>query len=377
MRTLLTIAMLAALGLTSACHDRVSPERTALTVSIAERSGPSITVDAAGYSTVLCRLTLKAAATGAGHATWQDAVYRVFIGPDLTTPVDSFVIAATDIAQAFGGSTIAAGESTMSTWDFQAGVPFSAEFEFRYRGSSQSATAHSTVAFACGSPPSSTAAPTITSITLSPPSGELPAGAPLNVHFEAYAPGGFFRSLVRVRGPCAADVERVENLTTSISRTVVVAIPGTCPLGVPIEVTVSVMDGAGRTATQTVSSSLVLADHEPPSINPRFFPPNGGSAQTLLHGDYRAGDSIAVIPNAFDTHALAAIVWEVLPYGAKDSVIVYSNSVPSMIHVKLAPTWSGPIQLRLWARDGVGLMSPVYTSLPDSVRVIPAPPPPP
>ena len=71
-----------------------------------------------------------------------------------------------------------------------AGIPFAGEIDFRYRPD-RGDVKTTVVKFECAPAGVTNAAPpTIMSLTVQPPSGELPAGAPLNVNFNVTAPAG-------------------------------------------------------------------------------------------------------------------------------------------------------------------------------------------
>ena len=78
-----------------------------------------------------------------------------------------------------------------------------------------------------------------------------------------------------------------------------------------------------------------------------------------------------VIFNAHDNHAIAALIWETLPSGVRDSV-VFAPGMSDWVKIPVRASWgTGPIQLRLYARDAAGLTSNSYTSAANAVRVSP------
>ena len=372
-RRLPGLALLVAAVLSACGGDSTAP-RPSIDVAVALSStlGPSSNTDAQGNPLISCQLQLAATASGEGSAAWLDGMFRVFVGKNRKTPVDSFAIEASDIQQAWSGSTIKPGDTQHSVWNVSANIPFGGELEFRYRPNATNDTKRAKVSFTCGPTIAPDAAPpVVASITMTPPSGELPAGAPLNVTYSASAQAGLWQTVVRVTGPCIVEKRFAEQLQTTVTHQLSIPMPGDCQLGIPITVVVAVVDAAAQVASKTQTSTLVIADHEPPTILPLYFPPGGGSARTTAGGDYFGGDSIQLIPNAGDNHAVAAIIWEVLPYGTKDSVVVTPAGVPWSIFVRLRPEWNGPIQLRLYARDAVGLTSDTATTPRDSLRVHP------
>ena len=365
------LAATATLLALAACGDSTGPRDTLdVNIVVASTGGPTMSSDADGNPLLTCQLNFGLTASGKVNATWEDAIYRFYVGKNRTTAADTLVIASADVAQGWGAQ-ITPGETKQSTWNVSAGVPFAGEIDFRYRPNGADVKT-AVVKFECAPAGVTTAAPpTIASLTVQPPSGELPAGAPLNVSFNVTAPAGLWQLTLSASGPCTYQRAIGEQLQTTLTQTLVVQLPANCLLNVPLTVKLSVLDAALQVTSKTVTTSLVIVDKQPPTVTPLFFPPDGGSARTTLSGDYFGGDSIEVMPNAGDNYGVAAIIWEVLPYGTKDSVVVTNNQVPTFIFAHLKPEWSGPIQLRLYARDVVGLTSNVVTTAADSVQVHP------
>jgi hypothetical protein len=151
----------------------------------------------------------------------------------------------------------------------------------------------------------------------------------------------------------------------------VVQLPANCQLNVPLTIALGVLDAGLQVATKNTRD---VARHRRQAAAERgatVLLVGQQNASTTFSGDVFGGDSIEVMPNAADNYAVAAIIWEVLPYGTKDSVVVVNNQVPTFIFARLRPEWSGPIQLRVYARDAVGLTSNVVTTAADSVHVHP------
>jgi len=363
--------MAATLLALAACRDATSP-RTSLDVKIALAStgGPTMSSDADGNPLLTCQLNFSLTASGKVNATWEDAIYRFYAGKDRTTARDTLLIPSADVAQGWGAQ-ITPGERQQSTWNVTAGLPFGGEIDFRYRpnGGSVKTTA---VKFECATAGVLNAAPpTITSLTVQPPSGELPAGDSLKVNFNVNAPAGVLQVKLSVSGPCTYERIIGGQLQPTLAQTLVVPLGANCQLNVPLTVALGALDAGLQVATKTLATSLVIVDKQAPSVTPLFFPPPVGDRSPTLSGDFFGGESIQVMPNAADNHAVAAIIWEVLPYGTKDSVVVVNNEAPTFIFPRLQPEWSGPIQLRVYARDAVGLTSNVVTTAADSVHVHP------
>ena len=365
------ILALAAL-LSSACRDSTAPRKTVnVDVILSSSQGPGISSDPEGTQIVTCNLDLTATATGEGSATWVDALFRLYLGKSRTVAIDSATISTAEVATSWGGGTIGAGATQHSTWTASAVIPFAGDLEFHYRTDGGEVKKTKTP-FECAPPGTVNAAePSVTEITVTPSSGELSAGSPLNLTFQATVPGFLWQATVRITGPCLIEQTIPGAFQTTVTQQVTVPLPHSCNLNVPIGVTVSVLDAALQTAQKYVNTSLVLVDKTPPSLVAFFFPPTGGAGRQYLAGDFFAGDSIPVLANAGDNYQVKSVVWDVLPFGVRDSVTYVDGVGPSTVYVHLKPEWTGPIQLKMWAHDAVGLTSDTISTSPDSARVHP------
>lgn len=267
------VALLAAaLGALAACHGDTAPRRgVAVTMKLTALRGPFLGTDTAGRPTITCETDLAASATGVGSAKWLDGTYYYYDGKTRTSPRATFTMQAKDISDGWSSDTIAAGQTLHSAWDVTSGIPFSGEMYFGYDdgvGGSKLAK----VAFTCGPTVSdSTPAPVLTSFQIVPPSGNLPAGAPLTVAYAASARSGLWQTWVRITGPCVYQQVFFEALHDSVSREISVPMPTTCLHGVPIYVDVAVQDAAAQVVDSSVASSIVVADRQPLAAVPLFF----------------------------------------------------------------------------------------------------------
>jgi len=150
-----------------------------------------------------------------------------------------------------------------------------------------------------------------------------------------------------------------------------VPIPFSCRLGVPLTLSANTVDAAAQGVSRNVVPGISLVDVTPPTVEPMLFPPSGGSATNLLAGEYFVGDSLYFIFIASDNYALRTLVWEVAPAGFRDSLRVSGQSAAPWLKVPIRPEWTGPIQLRVYARDSVGHTSDTVASPLDSLRVYP------
>jgi hypothetical protein len=362
----------AALVALSACGGEGTGPSSSLNVvvSVSSLRGPAVTQLADGTPRIDCAFDLTAVASGTGTGTWLDGSFIVYVGKDKATPVDSSLISREEIRQSWNKSTIGGGETQHSTWTLSAGIPFTADLVFTYQASASAEVKSTKMRIACSPPVAADApAPAITALTIVPPSGKLPVGAPLTVSYTASAAAGLWLTAVHVSGPCEVWQYLTERFAPTSTHSLSLKLPIECKLGVPITVGIGAVDAAVQSTVRSEPLSLVLADEEPPRVSPIFFGPLG-NASSVASGDYFAGDSISMSMGATDNYALAALIWEVLPFGAKDSVVVSGQGVGNL-KIPLRPEWTGNIQLRLYARDAMGLTSNVVTTPADSLRVRP------
>jgi hypothetical protein len=362
-------AIACALLAVAACSDATAPDKqpTTVAVGVASLDGPHYSETPEHNPVVTCGVDLRAVATGRGNATWRGATLRFYIGPNHQTLLDTAVFNGDEIGPSWSeDGTIAAGDTQLTHWDLGAGIPFSATFEYRYE--STKGVQKTTTTMECGNLVAADApAPVVSSISATPPSGELPAGAPLTVSYVVDAPGGAWRTQVVLSGPCDVVMTFNEKLETRLTRTVAVPIPGSCALGAPVTVTVYALDALAQLGTGSAQIPVILTDRQAPSIFAWF----GDGAAGNFHGDYYGGDSIRVALQANDNHGVSALIWEVLPFGGRDSLLVSGLGAGDYVWVHLRPEWNGAFQLRFSARDAIGLMSPAVVTGLDSARVHP------
>ena len=82
------------------------------------------------------------------------------------------------------------------------------------------------------------------------------------------------------------------------------------------------------------------------------------------------------MPGKHPSGIFAGPFWEVLPSGVEGSIALTMGEPPGtggIVKIPVRATWgTGPIQLRIWARDYAGLVSIPYMSEPGAVRIFPA-----
>src|SRR5207253_8640860 len=87
--------------------------------------------------------------------------------------VDTTSNPASDLQQAFGTPTIAAGDTRHATWTFRLFAPFEATMSFNYTLPDGHTTGSASVHFTCGPSVQRAAAPAVTTTTTPATSGEL------------------------------------------------------------------------------------------------------------------------------------------------------------------------------------------------------------
>jgi hypothetical protein len=330
----------------SACNDTAGPEpAVTITLNLTQLNGPDVFETAPGEFTIECVPELSASATGLGRATWLDATLLFYAGPDRETALDSVVLQSDDIQGSWGHADIGPGETQQSTWRLSASIPFGATFVYRYRQAS-GAVDTAQVGFSCGpSVPPGTPPPTISELTLQPPSGEVESGSTLNVHYTASSDIGLWTTRVRLSGACALEQTFAERLEHSVTRTASFALPATCTLGAVLSVEVVATDAALQPSQRRLPSALRVVDRTPPTVGADYLP-----AATSI---FFTGDTLRPFVWAFDNNAVRAVIWEV--GGIRDSLV---GGGGRYIAIPIRAEWAGTrVQVRLFARDASGLVS--------------------
>jgi hypothetical protein len=354
----------------AACGDSTGPEsNVTVTVSLTQLNGPSVLDLGAGEQRVECELDLRASASGAARATWRDATVMFYAGKDRRTPIDSAVVPATDIQDAWGSPDIGPGETQQSAWRFSAGIPFGIAFVYRYQP--EGGGVRSTrVAFTCGPEiPFLVEPPRVTGVTLLPQGIEIAAGDQLTVGFTAQSDLGLWSTDVRLLGACALEQHFAEPFLKLSEHTVIFTIPAACTLGAPLSVQVTATDAALQSSTTRGPRSFSVVDRTPPYVYADRLP----TASTYLF----TGDTLQPFVAATDNGIVRSIVWEIQPFGVRDSI---AGAGGWFLSIPIRPEWAGTsIQLRLFARDAAGLVSdtlvapvgglPIYPTVQRPMRV--------
>ena len=377
----LLLLALAAAG--AACRDSGTgpddPPPTRLTLSLLQVNGPEFAVGDSGRPVVRCAAFLQASVAAGRGATWLDARFRWFAGKDRRTAVDSADIPSTEIRESWAGpgggsGQIAAGQIQQSGWQLAGGVPYTAEFEYRYQplegGPIQTATAR----FTCGpEPTAATPPPTISSVLLTPAVGLVEAGGLVDVTYSAASPVGLWSAVVAIQGPCELRQYTSDSLRTTITRTVRFRLPAECQLGQPITAAVAVFDAALQPASMERPTAVTIADRTPPAMQPIFFPQGVSGSAFAPSGDHFAGDTIWFVPNASDNHRLAWAVWDVPSSGVRDSAPLAGTATAPLaaVPIPLRVEMAGATVLRLAVRDAGGLTSNTVLSQQGNFAIYP------
>lgn len=352
-----------------ACHDSTGPapgSDVRVSVALTKLTGPSFVTGPApdDLPAMACDAELQAANTGRDTATWRDATFFLYAGKDRSAPVDSAVFPAADVQKVWGSPGIGGGQTQQSAWRVTVTIPWATTMAYHYASSSGGAVKTASVSFACGPiPPATAPPPTITNLTVQAPAVGLQPGDTLAVTYAATGQAGLWATTIRLSGPCDVQRSVAETLQVSVTNTVRVPLPTSCRVGMPIGVTLEARDAALQRATRTLATQLSITDQTPPRLIWAGTP--------HLGGDYFVGDTIYAQVFAWDDYALEALTWEVWPAGFRDSLRTTAASMTPWIGIPVQPTWSGPIRLRVYARDAAGLTSDTLSSAPDSIRVLP------
>ncbi|HEX9938434.1 MAG TPA: hypothetical protein VGB15_14960 [Longimicrobium sp.] len=361
----------------TACSDSPSESKPALTVQISATTGPPTHTTLPGDPTPVlqCELVLSATATGAAKATaqWGDGKFRIFVGANRETAMDSFTIAAQEIHESWGVSTITAGDTQEARWILTGAVPFTIRAEVTYQvlGSSTMETARYEAS--CGhTAPASTSGPTVTNLRVSPTQGELVPGQLVDVSYTVNAPAGLWETVVILSGGATAEFRTREQFQTGAGeRSRTVTVPANSNPGKPVMVSVRVADALLRVAVANAPGPYTLVDREAPVLmrvatrspfNPR---PND------MVGQYAPGDTITATWIGHDNNALVRVGWGLDAPGlaVRDSLLM-NDPGAGPLRIPVRPEWVGANLMRVWLTDRAGLRTEMV-SLADSIRVYP------
>lgn len=375
---------LVASTLLSACGGDQSPAAPQADISVAMSvvsvSSPSVRYVPPTSAELACDATLSAKATGTGKGTWLDAEIDFYDLRDTTRSLGSVSFLASDLNGAWRQDSISAGQSAGSQWHLTGPAAFGATFRMNYQ--SGSATRTSSISLHCAPQSTSTTAPSITSLSVTPSSGAIDPLTPINVAFTANTPAGALFSYVKAAGACDAGWGWQENFTTSRAETTSLSLTWPCKLGVPIGVEVITVDALGNSASKQMATSVTLADTARPKVRVAFLGRAGQDYYVSPYGLHLASDTTIAQVQIADNYRADAIFFETYPFGVsdtlviRDSIIIGSprqtdpNAPPGFV-VPFRPEWVGnKLQYRYYGRDAQGMMSNVYTTDPGCVTIV-------
>lgn len=344
--TSIWVGALSVLLVAAACSDASGPDLPAvISVAVTQFNGPDIS-DNGTDQLVQCQLDLQASGVGAARATWGNATLFFYAGSDRRKPVDSVTFSATQIQNAWGARDIGPGETQQSILQVSASIPFSGAMVYRFDGGGRVGSTR--LAFDCGLPvPANPHPPTISGVTIDPTGTEVESGSALTVHYVAESNIGLWTTGVQTSGACSVEQTFPERLVLTSEHTVVLTIPPTCPLGGSVTVAVIATNSAMQRTTLSVQRPYRVVDHTPPVMYADYLP--------TANNYFFAGDTLRPFIAAQDNYAVRTIIWEVAPFGVRDSI---AGDGGRYVDIPLRPEWSGsPVQIRLFARDVSGLVS--------------------
>ena len=358
----------------AACRDSSAPAPIAIALEAFVTRGPTVT-EVDGSTQVECAMRVDAIASGGGAATWESGALYFYSGKDRSVAQDTIPLPPDTLANYWNATGIEAGQVQQMRLLFRAPFPFGVKVEVRYRPASGGRVRTAAADLVCGPVAGTNAVPpAVTALSVEPATGRVEPGQTITVHFTAQSPIGLLRSEVRLSGACTQTVSMAELLAPTATRSVAIPLPVPCRTDVPLVVTVTATDGAREEASREMSMTLTTIDLTPPSLDLHFSSQLSGGVIVEEPGTHFHGDSVVLLFNAYDIQGLAALVWEVLPAGVKDSLVFPpgSTGVSSTLRIPVRSTWgTGPIQLRFHARDASGLVSPPLTTAAGATRVYP------
>jgi hypothetical protein len=339
-----------------ACGDPTGPpEPFEVTLTTGHYFGP-VYEDVAGQPRVRCGFRVIANATGPGRADWKGGVFRYFIGPDRTVPIDSSVVSEADLAGAWSLDSISRARPDTSFWQFEAGLTFEVELAFQYQRRNQASAEMAAARYVCGAKPTAgAAAPTLTLVDVRTSDPDLEVGDTVSVTYDVTGVDPLWRSGVVFSGPFEAERYVADSLATSSRRTVRVVVPPRSRLHLPLQVLLIADDIGLRRRTALTTTTIRVVDRAPPTA--------GGYSPG---GRFATSGNVSFVVYGVDNNGIRSLVWELDgEVAARDSIILPSvDNVPRRdIVLAVRPEWAGKVaRLRVRTYDEAGLPSLEYVS---------------
>ncbi|NUQ19588.1 MAG: hypothetical protein HOQ09_01375 [Gemmatimonadaceae bacterium] len=350
-----------------------------LEVSVGSISPAFITTTTStGNPTVTCKVTFHVVSNGTDKAYLSRGMMRWYMGKDRAIPVDSSPLTGKDLQAFFGSTELPRGSTADAPFEITAGIPFGAVLDLAYVGTKYSRERHTTTRFTCGPESTPAATPPTVGVSLVTPETQiLQPGDTILLHLAAASNVGLWRTLAGIAGPCETHKIFNEADAASATRDVKLVLPASCSLNAPITVTGAALDALAVETDVSVPTTRFIVDRRPPTIRAAHdLPGNFGGAGTAefprAGGEFFAGESMKLHYTIADNHALRALVWEIQPFGARDSLLFADDSmISSAVDIPMRAEW-GSFQMRVFVRDASGNVSPVLESAPGAFVVRPA-----
>lgn len=370
----LGLTLLAALASLS-CRDTTAPEmqKPKMIIGLSLSGVPRTQeLELASGLSLNCIADVVASVSGPGVATWTSGVVRFYFGANRAVASDSGTLTLADIRNAWGDS-LTSGSRSVAQWTFTTSAPAEFEFELRATSTTSTVSGPARTRFACGPlpPAAPVAAPTVTSLVVTPLQGEVQSGDTIHVKYDASAAGGLWSTLVKLSGPFTAQRQPAEHGALSTIRSYDFVVPPTVLMGVPITVTALAIDAGVQVGTRVVNTGLTVVDRTPPVLRSASLVNRPGGA---LAGQYAVGDTLSIAMDASDNSAVRTYVWKLTgPATASDSIVLASPAPNplTIMPIVVRPDWVGSPVFSFYARDAAGLTSNVITTRQDSIRVFP------
>ena len=357
---------------TSACGESTGPVEPALIdIAVLPQGGPFFENESDSLPSISCTVDLHMTVLSEAPLSWTSGAIFFAVGRNRSVAIDTVPLSRDEVRGAWGGQSAQAGDTATSRWTTGATVPFTATFRFRYAVSGEERQVEAVhtcgPAAAANAPP-----PAVTALSLTGNPSTLGPSGTVDVDYSASSSVGLWATMVELTGPCTVRQLFAERLQLASTRRARLVLPQECTLGVPITITVYALDALLEERSRAITPSIVLSDIEPPTLVVFSDGGKGGSMVPEVSGRYFGGDSMIVLLSASDNSALSTIVWEIAPFGARDSILVDPAGHHAVHRIALDSMWSGPITITFVARDAVGLESAPITSAPGAVQLLPS-----
>lgn len=365
MRFVAAVISTIAVVVLASCGESTGPETpVSISVSIASSTGPTFFDDT--VPELACDVTLRAAASGSGKATWGAAKYSIYFGPDRAVPVDSGTLGPITVQQSWGARTIDSTKTEDAPWHLTASIPFEVGFVFFYTRPNGDIANTAPVRFSCGPTiPPGTSPPTLTSFSTQPAGGNVDVGDTITVSYAVGSTIGVWESAIELSGACTLSRDFPEHLATSVVRSVPIVVPAGCLSGTSLNVSILAFDAAGQ-GLETQIATLSFVDQRRPTASGSVVA-YGPASDPYIFG----GQSLDVNIGATDNNGLSAAFWELMPTGIADSTSLTGSSVTFDRLMTVPDSVASKASVRAWTRDAAGLISDTTVLIPSGIRVVP------